>query len=345
MSISPKLNAITQGDVLSVLQSWPDAIVQTVVTSPPYWGLRDYKVDGQLGLETNVDDYLEKMVRIFAEVRRVLKKDGTLWLNLGDSYAGAASGMQGKNGQRADRRVVERTGMHKRSADFKSKDLIGIPWLVAFALRSDGWFLRSDIIWSKPNPMPESVQDRPTKAHEYIFLMSKSSKYFYDATAIKEPAKLAGDGAERVPAGWNTGEGDHRDLTGRYAKPNGKWSTADKQSAGRRIADNVARARGNGADHDSPFGDLRNKRSVWDVPTQAFPGAHFATYPEDLIAPCIKAGSRSGDVVLDPFMGSGTTAVVAKRFKRNWLGVELNPVYIEIAKRRISVEQEPLLVE
>lgn len=340
MSTTPELNATTQGDVLPVLQSWPANFVQTVVTSPPYWALRDYGVKGQLGLERTPGRYVGKMVRIFDEVKRVLKPDGTLWLNMGDTYNSGPPGARDKarwpKQSRNDHRA-RRAGKYNR----KPKDLIGIPWLVAFALQRAGWTLRADIIWAKPNPMPESVKDRPTKSHEYIFLLTKSARYFYDDEAIREPAILSK--GEKMPSGWNAGPGDHRDLAGRYS--NGKHATQDKQSRGHRLVENVAKARAAGCHDDSPFGAWRNKRSVWNVNPIPFKEAHFATFPEDLIAPCIKAGSRQGDIVLDPFMGAGTTAVVAKRFKRNWLGIELNEKYIEIAQRRISLEPEPLLVE
>ena len=283
------LNKIYLGDSQSIISEWPDEVIDCCVTSPPYWGLRDYGHNGQIGLEENPEKYVEKIVSLFREVRRVLKDDGTLFLSLGDSYAGS-----GGTGNQS-----------KPSSGLKPKDLVGIPWLVAFALRSDGWYLRQDIIWSKPNPMPESVTDRCTKAHEYIFLLSKSQKYYFNHEAIKEPiadsskARLAQDienqkGSDRVPG-----------------KTNGTMKAV-------------------GSIQD------RNKRSVWTVTTKPFKGAHFATFPEDLIIPCILAGSRPGGVILDPFMGAGTTAIVAKKNGRKFVGCELNPEYIEIAERRIS---------
>jgi DNA modification methylase len=310
---------ILTGDVREMLQSLPDQSVQTCVTSPPYWGLRDYGVSGQLGLESTPEAYVASMVGVFREVRRVLKDDGTVWLNLGDSYAGSGKGGNPEAGKQSTNRgsqtvgVLYETGRTAREAavtnvsrltfpdqGIKQKDLVGIPWMVAFALRADGWYLRSDIIWSKPNPMPESVTDRPTKAHEYIFLLSKSRSYYYDAAAIAEASlcplrdKEALDGEDAVTRKLR-GFGNH---LGTY--------------------------------------EARNKRSVWAVATQPYPEAHFATFPEALIEPCILAGSTVGDTVLDPFTGSGTTGAVAIRHQRNFVGCELNPAYIDLARKRIG---------
>lgn len=300
-----ELNKIYQGDVIATLKTWPDEFVQCVVTSPPYWGLRDYGVDGQLGLEKTPEEYVAKMAEVFREVRRVLKKDGVLFLNLGDSYGNPSAGRNDGN-HRADGRPggmsYKATGTAKFTGNtVKPKDLVGIPWMIAFALRSDGWYLRQDIIWAKPNPMPESVTDRCTKSHEYIFMMTKSARYFYDAAAIKE----AGSEPPQVRPASRMGV---KALDGlKNASPN----------------------------MDRILDGTRNKRSVWAVPTHPYAEAHFATFPEDLIIPCIKAGSREGDVVLDPFMGAGTTGLVALKLGRKYIGTELNPAYIQIAEDRI----------
>lgn len=303
----PVLDRIHQGDVLEVLRSWPEAFVQTVVTSPPYWGLRDYGMAGQIGLEKTPEEYVAKMADVFREVRRVLRKDGTMWLNLGDCFA---SGAGGQNGDRAHHSTIQggRPMTQKRDArkipGLKPKDLVGIPWRLAFALQADGWYLRADIIWSKPNPMPESVQDRPTRSHEQIFLLTKSPRYFYDADAIKEEGVI---GAGTRAAKGSSGRGQIKNVNGR---PPEYWEYTGK----------------------------RNKRTVWTVATHPFPEAHFATFPEKLIEPCILAGARAGDTVLDPFMGAGTTALVAARLNRRFLGIEINPQYVEIAERRIAPE-------
>src|SRR5690606_28083797 len=245
-------NVILQGDVIETLRTLPDGFVHTCVTSPPYWGLRDYGVPGQIGLEETPEEYVEKMGEVFREVRRVLRDDGTLWLNLGDSYANSNAG--------GNRRMSL-----KSTKGLKPKDLVGIPWRVAFALQSDGWYLRSDIIWAKPNAMPESVRDRPTKAHEYIFLMSKSPRYYYDADAIREPyARL-----------WNEKNG------GSFAKPNHEEAQAKK----------VSGALNHRGSYPMPNPLGRNKRTVWSIPTKPFKGAHFAVFPPDLIEPCILAGA------------------------------------------------------
>ena len=310
-----KLNRILQGNVLDRLKDLPDRSIQCVVTSPPYWGLRDYGSDGQLGLESTPEEFVENLVKVFREVKRVLKDDGTVWLNLGDSYASNIIGSGGvpkgsimyerpNSAQKSQKFVPRKVDL--KSAGLKPKDLVGIPWRVAFALQADGWYLRQDIIWHKPNPMPESVTDRCTKSHEYIFLLSKSAKYFYDADAIREP--------------YNTENETPRSekfygLRDRAVENGVKIQTALPQS--RRYT------------HEG-----RNKRSVWRITTKPYKEAHFAVFPEELPTLCIKAGSEEGDVVLDPFFGSGTTGWVAQRLGRKWIGIELNPEYIKIAEKR-----------
>jgi DNA modification methylase len=342
--VSQQTWRVLVGDVRARLAELPDASVQTVVTSPPYWGLRDYgtgrwdggdpdcshrvtrnvqdrkspgvikarpgvdasrcldcgaeRVDNQIGLETTPTEFCDALVAVFRAVKRVLRDDGTLWMNLGDSYL--AQQGSGFNGQKR----LDHANLNvkvQRPAGMKPKDLAGIPWMVAFALRADGWYLRSDIIWSKPNPMPESVTDRPTKAHEYIFLLTKNERYFYDADAIAEEVTT-----DRAPS--------------RKAKFGG---------AGR------MELRGAGTPYDGE-GTHRNARSVWPIATQPYPDAHFATFPEAIPERCIKAGSRIGDLVLDPFTGSGTTGAVALRLGRSFVGCELNPAYAELARARIG---------
>lgn len=462
-------NQILQGDVLERLRQLPPDSVHCVVTSPPYWGLRDYGEPGQIGLEESPKDYVRRIVGVFREVRRVLRSDGTLWLNMGDCYATGAGrvgdhpggGKQGarwrgdvdrvrdtKRGYRADRLPngrgdqaailrrktrADRDGSHagKNVAmaalgpmtqpnrmpidGLKPKDLVGMPWRIAFALQEDGWWLRSDIIWAKPNPMPESVKDRPTKAHEYLFLLTKSERYFYDADAIREPCVWGmpnspeafksphGQGftrraqGEKVPSGWDTRKGDHRKKVGRYKipeQPNHPLSKHRRQSPPPQPGQSNA---------FHPMG--KNKRSVWQISTTPFPEAHFAVFPKNLVRPCILAGSsqhgacsrcgapwrrvtrvsyvnpgnrstngpRSDDrkqmefgtagfkvrkervtetvgwekgcpclsdrvpcIVLDPFMGAGTTGLVAVEEGRHYLGIELNPEFIRIATTRIE---------
>lgn len=329
---------ILAGDVRETLASLPAASVQCCVTSPPYWGLRDYGHDGQLGLEPTPDAYVANMVAVFREARRVLNDDGTLWLNLGDSFFGGGYANHAVNGEAwleahgGDRRRSRQQDRINANPQLKPKDLVGIPWLVAFALRTDGWYLRSDIIWAKPNPMPESVQDRPTKAHEYIFLLSKSASYYYNAAAIREPYAAS------------TVTQFEKAYTGEATKDYGGTGAQNPSDVKRRIVD---KQRGHGRRH-AGFKDRwdamekaeqvaggANKRTVWNVATQPYPGAHFATYPEALITPCILAGSREGDTVLDPFTGSGTTGAVAIGHGRSFIGCELNPAYIELARTRI----------
>ena len=298
-----ELNHIYEGDAIERLSELPRESMQCVVTSPPYWGLRDYGVGGQFGLEKTPEEYTEKMVQVFREVKRVLKDDGTLWLNLGDSYngSGGAGGDYNKGGLKEGQPKYGR----KFTNNLKPKDLIGIPWRVAFALQADGWYLRQDIIWHKPNPMPESVTDRCTKAHEYIFLLTKSAKYFYDADAISEQSKYPDD--------------DRKSRTKTHQKYAGKGQH-------------------NTVAYGSATYETRNKRSVWRITTKPYKEAHFAVFPEELPTLCIKAGSKEGDVVLDPFFGSGTTGWVAQRLGRKWVGIELNPEYIKIASTRFIQE-------
>jgi DNA modification methylase len=328
--------SILIGDCRERLSELPDASVHCCVTSPPYFGLRDYGVEGQMGLAPTPDEFVAGMVEVFREVRRILRDDGTLWLNIGDSYnnrtrARGSSHQPGLNGivddSWADRAEAGGIRMSINDGDMKEKDLIGIPWLLAFALRADGWYLRQDIIWSKPNPMPESVRDRCTKAHEYIFLLSKGPRYYYDQDAILEAGADASisrlkqnlveqAGSERVPGKINGAMKAVRRAVAQH-----------KQAA---LGQNLGGSLGS---NDEPL--WRNKRSVWEVATQPFSEAHFATYPPALIEPCIKAGCPVGGTVLDPFFGAGTTGLVADRLQRNCIGIELNPEYAEIARKRL----------
>ena len=263
-------SSIFEGDAKAALQRIPNNTVQCIVTSPPYWGLRDYDIPEQIGLEDKLPQFINRLVEIFSEAKRVLKDDGVLWLNLGDGYT------SGNRGWRAPDKKNPARAMSRRPDTpdgLKPKDLQGIPWRLAFALQNDGWYLRADIIWSKPNAMPESVKDRPTRSHEYIFMMTKSEKYFYDRTAVLEE---------------------------------------------------------NG----------RNRRSVWSIKTQPFPEAHFATFPPGLIEPCIASSSKKGDFILDPFFGSGTTGVVAQELSRQYVGIELNPEYVQIAAKRLQATED-----
>jgi DNA modification methylase len=300
------------GDVRERLADLADGSVQCCVTSPPYWGLRDYGVAGQLGLEPTPDAYVAAMVDVFAGVWRVLKDDGVLWLNLGDSYAMSTKGSSGKGDKQVSNVGTLISDRRWRIADgLKAKDLVGIPWRVAFALQAAGWYLRSDVIWSKPNPMPESVTDRPTKAHEYIFLLSKSERYFYDAGSIADPVSQT-SGA----AAWR-----------RIFDPAKQRKESVLAESGMKGGNDGARNR---------YAETRNCRSVWTITTQPYPEAHFATFPEAIPERCIKAGSRIGDTVLDPFTGSGTTGQVAIQCGRSFIGIELNPAYAELARTRIG---------
>ena len=315
------LNRCEVGDCREVLPVLPDAIFSCCVTSPPYWGLRDYGHADQIGLETTPEAYVTELVLLFREVRRVLRDDGTLWLNLGDSYASTTKGSGGpasSSGLRRDGRpeasrlqsaactlATQRMKPVHLEHGLKSKDLVGIPWRVAFALQADGWYLRSDIIWCKPNPMPESVTDRPTKAHEYLFLLAKGKQYYFDADAIKEVAtgRAAGNKRHRGAGAYADGDEYHRTKGGLLN------TTATLE---------------------------RNTRTVWTIAPQPYAGAHFATMPPKLVERCVLAGAPIGGVVLDPFLGSGTTAMVAQRLGRQWFGIEANPAYKPLIAERVQ---------
>ena len=317
-------NTIINGNSLEVLKSLPDNSIDCCVTSPPYYALRDYGCDGQIGLEETPEKYIESLCDVFSEVRRVLTPQGTLWLNIGDSYNG---NKVGNTEVVKNKKVSESNNFHKKLwGGAKPKDLIGIPWMLAFALRSQGWYLRQDIIWHKGNPLPESVTDRCTKSHEYIFLLSKSQRYYFDHEAIQEEATSSDK--PRV-FGANNQKGTLRNDIGRVYKPRTKNCQYDGQ---RPNSMHLAREAGM-SDEIYP---VRNKRDVWQVNTKPCKEAHFATYPFELIKPCILAGCPENGIVLDPFMGSGTTAIVARSLNRNYLGVELNPEYIKIAHKRLE---------
>lgn len=351
------LDSILVGDCRETLKDMPDCSVDCCVTSPPYFGLRDYGNPAQIGMEDTPQGYISQLVLVFREVRRVLKEDGTLWLNIGDSYcnsngyARASEQFQRKGRNNAPANDRDLTSLH--DSGFKTKDLIGIPWMLAFALREDGWYLRQDIIWQKPNPMPESVKDRCTKSHEYIFLMSKSPKYYFDAEAIAEPVTEsttkrlsqnvdAQNGSGRVPGKTNG------NMKACYPKFGGNKYGDSGDEHLRTYSGNEYRPKNLQYDGQSPntmhmrraegYEDIqyakRNKRDVWTVAVQPTKEAHFATYPEKLVRPCILAGCRKGGVVLDPFFGSGTTGRVAIELGRHYIGCELNDEYIKIAERR-----------
>lgn len=347
---------LLEGDCSALLQSLPNESVHCCVTSPPYWGLRDYKVNGQLGREATPEAYVEKMVAVFREVRRVLRKDGTCWLNLGDSYGTGTTAAQkqssnpgvGGNNPEAQNSVGRCGGM--------AKQLIGIPWRVAFALQADGWYLRQDIIWSKPNPMPESVRDRCTKAHEYVFMFSKSSRYYYDFESVVEPVASSSierlrqsnlpnqKGSYRVP-GKTNGPMKAVRRTSWKGAPSTRGKTAEHQLG--RVQSEESRLKQDGTGKNTYTGfnaryddalsrETRNRRSVWTITTKPFKGAHFATFPPDLIEPCILAGCPPGGTVLDPFGGAGTTGLVANRLGRYAVLSELNPEYVAMAAQRIE---------
>lgn len=335
------MNCIEFGDCRETMRRWAadDVKVQTCVTSPPYYGLRDYGHPGQIGLEQTPEQYIAAMVEVFRCVWDVLSDDGTLWLNIGDSY-NAHPGQRKTTDKAGDLQQSVRGAQAapSRSVDgCKPKDLIGIPWLLAFALRADGWYLRQDIIWHKPNPMPESVTDRCTKAHEYIFLMSKFQKYYYDSEAIAMPLAETSNARLAQPNLANQAGSDR--VPG---KTNGNMKAVGPRFGGNKYGDDD-RAESRTKSGNEWTGDTgkANRRSVWTVATRPYSGAHFAVYPTELIEPCILAGSKPGDIVLDPFMGSGTTAYVAQQLGRQYLGCELNPAYRALQEERL---QQPSLM-
>jgi DNA modification methylase len=372
--IDPLISAHYVGDCRALLRQLPAECVQTCITSPPYWGLRDYEEENQIGLEATPMEYVKVLVEVFEEVRRVLCSDGTLWLNLGDSYShGGCGARDAGRWPKQSRNRATLLKHAKKKTNLKPKDLVGIPWMVAFALRDAGWYLRMDNIWSKPNPMPESVSDRTTKSHEYLFHFAKSPSYYYNARAIAEPVV------------WN---GQHRNVIGDSptAMPGAAPHTGlRKYKSGNKVrkhrADNGgARDRATNQTFGVPWentDDLRNRRSVWTVPDAVdlqlaeeqarlwtecarqlreggykpsvwtvtpipYHGAHFATFPPELIEPCVLACSRPGDLVLDPFFGSGTTGFVAERHERRWIGFDINPKYADLARERTAQRSLPL---
>jgi DNA modification methylase len=331
---------LIHGDCLEEMHKLDTGTVQMCVTSPPYYGLRDYGVDGQIGLEKTPEEYVNNIVKVFRELKRVLKDDGTLWLNIGDSYASREQSGDENHSHHINikasskhcrvisksKRNVKRYGGGNVPAtgDLKPKDLIGIPWMVAFALRADGWWLRSDIIWAKSNPMPESVRDRPTKSHEYLFLLSKSERYYYDADAIKEPCKWSSiERLGQVKFGGNK-------LNGGRTYSGKEW---DPSMAGGAIGIENRK--------HTPY-PLVNKRDVWTINTHPFKEAHFAVMPEKLAEPCILAGSKPGDIVIDPFNGAGTSGVVSVKNGRPYIGIDLNGEYLKIAEKRIHDAQQQM---
>ena len=315
------MNALLIGDCKTILPTLETKSVQCCVTSSPYYSLRDYGVAGQIGQEDTVEEYIKNVVAVFREVKRVLKDDGTLWLNLGDSYAGSGkartkagtSNNVGKHYKQSTHKGSLQGIIHKTplSGWLKPKDLIGVPWRVAFALQEDGWYLRQDIIWHKPNVMPESVKDRCTKSHEYIFLLSKSKNYYFDAEAIKEPVVSI--------------KGNNKTF-----RNGGVYTKGQSYFNSKKIE---AETHGNKPNESGK----RNKRDVWTIPTYPYTEAHFAVFPPALIQPCILAGSREGDIILDPFFGSGTVAEVAALFNRNWIGIDINEEYAPLYKKRLGL--------
>ena len=313
-----QLDTIYTGDSLEVLKTLPDESVHCCVTSPPYYALRDYGVEGQIGRETTPKEYISRLTEVFAEVRRVLRPDGTLWLNISDTYAGKGNQGDYLDMKNPKGRTGQAVALNHKVEGCKPKDLIGIPWMLAFALRDDGWYLRNDIIWMKENPMPESVKDRCARCYEHIFLFSKSRKYHFDYKAISEP--IAPTTAERLKRGLNGSNKFGKAIPGQ----------AQQQT--------INRVREHGSITDDMINPLRNKRDVWTINTVPFKGGHYAAYPPKLVETCLLAGCPEGGFVLDPFMGSGTTGMVAKQLDRHYVGIELNPEYTELAYARIGGE-------
>ena len=332
-----ELNHIYTGDALNVLQTLPTESVDCIVTSPPYYALRNYNADGQIGLETTPEQYLKRLTEVFMECHRVLKKSGTMWLVMGDSYAGSGRGkgdINKKGIQQHASFVGDMFDKPYRIHGYKNKDLMGIPWALAFSLRDAGWHLRQDIIWHKPNPMPESVMDRCTKAHEYIFLLSKSARYYFDHNAMLEPARY--DNRKKMTHEGSVKYADNGTGIGAQTISKGgrqRWANAIRGYVTKDDATGLPAQH-----HGSNIAMLpaRNKRSVWTVPTRGYKGAHFATFPLGLIRPCIEAGCPPDGVVLDPFMGAGTTALVARELGRSYVGIELNADYVKMAEGRLG---------
>ena len=333
-----EINKILEGNCLSVLKTLPDNSIDCCITSPPYFGLRDYGEIEQIGLEETPEMFVAALIQVFAEVKRVLKEKGTLWLNIGDSYAHSMrqSGIihAGKLAQKSKGQIKE--GFKPLQKGYKEKDLIGIPWMLAFALRTNGWYLRQDIIWAKPNPMPESVTDRCTKSHEYIFLLSRSLKYYYDYESIKTP--VADASIQRLMQNIENQKGSKQvpgKMNGVMKAVSGDRKYKDQSVIGKKLSSHS----GGFYEDGSIVGNgMANKRSVWTVNTIPYSEAHFATFPQKLIVDCIKAGCPENGIVLDPFMGAGTTALVARKLNRNFIGIELNPEYIKIANNRLFKE-------
>lgn len=323
------METVMPGDALEQLRRLEGESVHTCVTSPPYYNLRDYGVPGQIGAEETPEAFVERLVEIFRQVRRVLRPDGTLWVNIGDSYATSSGNQPPRNTRNSCGHTEKRV-----PAGYKRKDLIGVPWMLAFALRADGWYLRQDIVWNKSNCMPESLRDRCTRSHEFIFLLSKSAKYYFDEEAISEP--IAGSSTKRYLQNLEHQRGSERQP----GKKNGPMKAALPRFGGEKYGTSSSEETRTKSGKEYVPALRRNKRDVWTVSTAGFRGAHFATFPEKLIEPCVLAGSPRGGVVLDPFMGSGTTGAVAKRLGRSFIGIEINQEYCEIARRRIAETTE-----
>jgi len=324
---------IINGDCKEILKTLESNSINCCVTSPPYYGLRDYGVEGQIGLENTPQEYIDKLVMVFREVKRVLRDDGTLWVNIADTYCSTAPGTKGDSHFIKECKQATRDARKKYRVQtpkkMKPKDLMGIPWMLAFALRDDGWYLRQDIIWHKPNPMPESVKDRCTKAHEYIFLLSKSRRYYFDHEAIKEPC--VGFNNDPPAGSLGTFKPNTRRRKGNNKTFRGGGAYTNNQSF-----NNHTDAQNTSVGNKPNETGLKNKRSVWTVGTRGYKGAHFATFPPDLIKPCILAGCPENGTVLDPFSGSGTTGEVAEQSKRKYVGIELNPQYCELQEDRLQ---------
>jgi len=310
ISVQTKASTVYTGDCVDVLGELGDETVSCCITSPPYWGLRDYGMQGQIGVEDTPEEYVSRIVEVFGQVRRVLKSDGTLWLNLGDTYVGGGRGGDPKMRSHAVESSADKVGRTtKSSASLPAKSLVGIPWRVALALQSDGWILRQDIVWNKPNVMPEPVKDRCTKSHEYLFLFAKSGRYYFDSDAIRERCS----------------EENIKDFERRKTMDNKAGEYGD-------VRPDLTRDRREYMPEDY----MRNRRSVWSVNTKPYKGAHFATWPQDLVKPCVLAGCPEGGVVLDPFHGSGTTGVVANKCGAKYIGIELNPEYVDLSSSRLA---------